>query len=123
MPYTFESEPHGVYKRFSGHVSAPEFLASVMHLQGLYDFDRVRYTINDFTDVASYDISEDDVVGFAARGIGANAFHSGVKVAIVTRDASIVALIDQYRTMAPFDLRVFDDLVEARTWAQAGLTD
>ena len=35
MPYTFESEPHGVYKRFSGHVSAREFLAFAANVQAV----------------------------------------------------------------------------------------
>lgn len=122
MAYNITWEPRGVYKRFAGHVTATEFLNSITDLQSSWDFDRVRYSINDLRDVDSHTISLDDVMGYAAHGIAGVYFNAGVKVAVVTSNSEIIALINHYQEMVRFDLRVFETLDMARAWvlAQSG---
>jgi hypothetical protein len=119
MSYQISWEPRGVYKKFTGHVTASEFLSSITDLQSSWDFDRVQYSINDFLEVQSQSINLDDVLSYAAHGIAGVYFNARVKVAIVTSSPAICALIKHYQEMVRFELRLFDGLDEARAWVAA----
>lgn len=116
MAYTLLRELEGICKRFTGHVSAAEFVRSIVETQSILDFDRLRYTINDFSAVDSFDIGEQTLLEIAAFGLGSRAFNARVRMAVVCRDPAIAALVDQFLTMAQVPLRRFETLDDARAW-------
>lgn len=121
MAYTITWEAKGAYKRFSGHVTAQEFLSSVNDFQSTTDFDLMEYSINDLLGVEAHSVTPDDVLQYAALGIGSAAFNARVKVAIVTNQPEIAELIRQYQQMVRYELRFFDRLEDARVWVATGL--
>ena len=119
MSYTLSWETAGIYKRFTGFITAEEFLASIADFQSNPKFDAARYSINDFSDVEGCCIGPQDLRQFAALGAGAYRSNPHIKIAIVTKDAAIRDLISAYAGLGVvyFPLCVFETLAEARAWA------
>lgn len=93
MSYEITIEHRGVYKRFWGVVTAAEFEQAIAEVQNLPDFDRLRYTINDFSAVTAHDITPQDVTLFVAYGLGAQFSNAKVQLLIVTDQPSIIELV------------------------------
>lgn len=96
MAYELAWEPHGVYKRLTGSVSAEEFIESVKAIQGHPRFHEVRYVINDFSEVASHGITDDFLVGLGALQYGAHATNPRCRIFFVTRDGELAGLIGKH---------------------------
>lgn len=122
MAYRLAWEPNGALKSFHGFVTSDEFSASIAAFQGDARFDTARYSINDFSDVDGHNITEGDVRRFAAFAVGA--FHSNrrIRIAVVTSDPGIRALVELYASpgLAPFPVGIFTTVAEARGWAMGG---
>lgn len=118
MPYEFEWEAQGAFKRFSGFVTAEEFFASIQRFQSHPAFFCARYTINDFSAVEATDVAGKDVRRFAAFAAQAHQLNPSLRVAIVTADAALRQLIDTHldTEAAGVPLRIFATLAEAREW-------
>lgn len=118
MPYEFEWEAQGAFKRFSGFVTAEEFFASIQRFQSHPAFFCARYTINDFSAVEATDVAGKDVRRFAAFAAQAHQLNPKLRVAIVTADAALRHLIDSHLDVeaAGVPLRIFATLAEARQW-------
>ena len=122
MPYRLTWEPRGACKTFHGFITSDEFNASIAAFQGDGRFDTARYSINDFTDVAGHSVTEGDVRRFAAFAVGAFQTNRKIRIAVVTTDPGIRALVELYASpgLAPFPLAIFATLAEARAWAEEG---
>lgn len=120
MAYRLEWEPRGAYKSFHGFVTSDEFSASIAAFQGDARFDTARYSINDFSDVDGHGVTESDVRRFAAFAVGAFNTNRRIRIAIVTTDPGIRALVEFYASpgLAPFPLAIFATLPDARAWAE-----
>lgn len=121
MAYELQWEPHGVYKRLSGVVSGEEFIASVEEVQGHAQFDRVRYVINDFSEVNSHGLSDQVLVGLAALQYGAHARNPRCRIFFVTRDEELPELINKYLVdghMVSYEVIVTQTVAEARLWLE-----
>lgn len=117
MSYEIKWQPRGVYKRFSGGVSAGEFFASIAEVQNNPDFDRLKFSVNNFLDVTSYGISLEDVTAFAALGLGAQFSNPGLVIAIVATNDSILSLIrDHYEPITKYKMAYFQSDAEAVAW-------
>jgi len=117
MSYEITLEPRGVYKRFWGVVTAEEFESAIAAVQNLPDFDRLRYTINDFLGVTSYHITPEDVTTFVAYGLGAQFSNPKVQLLIVTDQPAIIDLVtSNYAPRLDYPLSFFASLADARKW-------
>jgi hypothetical protein len=118
VPYTITLEPNGAYKKFSGHVTATEFMQSINELHGSANFDDLRFSINDFQSIQGFEISDLDVKKFAGFGKGAARTNPNVHIAVITSDERIKALVRIYATppLAPFPLAILSNPSEARDW-------
>lgn len=114
MPYDLTWERHGVYKKFSGKVTAEEFMESSSIVYNDPRFDRLLYTINDFLDVTETSITKTDTVKICGYGIGSMFTNPRLIRATVARDRTIVDLLTFFKT--PFPLEVFASLEYARMW-------
>lgn len=118
MPYTIKKEHHGkgVHKQFTGFITADEFLSSIYENHRDPDYDSLRYSINDFSEVTGHAVDDDHVTLATAHGLGAAFSNSDVAVAIVTTDSSIRALASMFADRTNYKVAYFDTLEHARLW-------
>ena len=84
-------------------------------------FDSLRYVINDFLAVQGMACTQDDIDVIAAHDMGAAVTNPNVRIAMVTREPEVVALIQRYVRAAGevYPTRIFPTLAEARAWLEA----
>ncbi len=117
MPYAITWHKRGAYKKFSGHITAGEFLESISVVNCHPEYDTFRFTVNDFLDVASHDVTEDDVTLFAAHGLGAKVSNQNIVMAIVTTDAGVRRIIQAlYAPLTEYEIAYCQNLAEAAEW-------
>lgn len=111
-------EPRGTVKRFYGHVTDAQLMQSVIDIEGDHRFDTLRYVINDFLEVASFDVSAANVRIIAAIDAAAALTNPNIKVAIVATDAQVHALAEVYASAPtkPYPTAVFATTAAARNW-------
>jgi hypothetical protein len=118
MPFEIFWEPKGAYKKVHGVVTAQEFMRSITELQSDPRFDRLKYTINDFTGAQALRITESDIHHYAAMGIGAANSNPGIRIAIVADNPEIVAMVRVYASLSPYQTEFFGDMASARAWIE-----
>jgi hypothetical protein len=119
MAFEIVWEPKGVYKKMVGSVSAREFMGSIAALQNDPRYDTLRYSINDFLEVDSFQATESDIHLFAATGIGASISNPKIQIAIVATDPQLIEMVKVYAALSPYKVHFFSTLGNARQWASA----
>ena len=116
MPFEITREKRGSYKRFSGFVTNAELLQSVFENQSDPDYDRMVYTINDFLAVEGHCVDKETVHMVAAWGLGAAFINANIKLAILTTDPGIRALVGGFTALTRYRLEFFTSVENARAW-------
>jgi protoheme ferro-lyase len=117
MAYSITWHKRGAYKKFNGHITAGEFMESISTVNCHPDYDTFKFTVNDFLDVVSYDVSADDVTLFAAHGLGAKVSNQKVVMAIITKDAAITRIVQAlYAPLTEYEIGYFSSLAETQEW-------
>lgn len=121
MPYEIAWEQEGACKRLYGFVSTKEFVQSVLAIQADPRITQARYIINDFTGVTGYDITEADVLLFAAYGLDAFHLNPDVSIAAISTDPAVCRLLDIYASprYSLYAFRHFPTSRMARAWIAA----
>jgi hypothetical protein len=117
MAYSIHWEPIGVYRKYRGHVTGDELLASIQLVESDARFDALRYAINDCLDVESFDISDSAIRKIAAIDQAAALSNPNIRVAVVATDQQIHALAQLYAAQQPtYPTAIFHELDTARLW-------
>jgi hypothetical protein len=123
MPYRLTWEPLGVYREYFGDVTIAERRASLDAICSDRRFDNLRYSITDYSAVASYEVTSDATAEIAALHIGPLLTNPAIVMAAVVERTDIIAAIMDFKnhrfTAAPY--RVFGTLEEARAWVRESL--
>ena len=120
MTYSINWHKRGAYKKFAGHITATEFMESISAVNCHPDYDSFKFTVNDFLDVVSYDVTADDVTLFAAHGLGAKVSNQNVVMAIITKDAGIQCIVQMlYAPLTEYEIGYFQNLADAVVWLSA----
>lgn len=122
MSYEAIWEPHGVLKRYWGHVSNADLAASSRELYSDPRFDEVKFVINDFTAVVSHSIDEDALLDYVAGRLGVATYMPDVRGACVANTLEMLALsrkIANPNCAIQHDVRVFSSMAEARNWLKS----
>lgn len=118
MPYALHWEPHGVYKKFTGIVTGPELLLSVIEVASNIKFRGLAYELSDYLSAVETTFSQDALNEVRAVRIGSFKTNPNIKVAIVTMDPQIQQRI--YSTIAArltlHQTRVFSATADADAW-------
>jgi hypothetical protein len=111
-----------VYKKFSGKVSASEFLQSIFEVQGHIKFDTLRYAIDDFSETTSFEASDADVRIFAGYSRGAVLSNSKIRLAFVTSDEHVSNLVSFFNSpeLSSYHVEIFSTLNDVREWIETG---
>jgi hypothetical protein len=120
MPYEIRTEPGGVHKRFWGHVTGEELIASSLDLHASPAFEALSYSINDFLEVETYRVDDMDIRLVTGFTIDASHANARIVIAILTRDPQVRALVEPFRRriQPSYPVGIFSDLDDARSWVQ-----
>lgn len=120
MPYEITWEPHGVYKRFFGHLTVGDLLQSSQDVTADPRFDSLRYAIDDFLGLEGHSVTVAAVRLQAAANLGARRSNPNVRVAVLTTDPGVRALTDLYASpkLRSYPVEVFETVAEARAWLE-----
>ena len=125
MAYQIHRQPKGIYKKFSGYLTAEEFLESMLRFYADPDFEHFVFSINDFSKLTGFSISEKDIRTFAAHRLGA-AFTAKIFVAVVASDPHLISTISGYQalTSSTTPTQIFPTLDQGLEWLKesTGLT-
>mgnify|MGYP006919656408 CR=1 FL=1 len=80
MPVEIIWEERGVCLRYSGVVTAAEFLESIFTVQSDPRFDALAYSVLDTLDVTGGDVSRVSIKSVAAHSLGALNSNASIKV-------------------------------------------
>lgn len=119
MPFEHHWRKRSLYKRFFGDTTPNDFMLSVELTHGDPRFDELRYTINDFTEATLPQLSQSEVMAFAAHGIGAAYSNAQIQIVVITQDLHAHEMALRYALVAPFKLKVFETREEANAWLPA----
>jgi hypothetical protein len=121
VPYTLSWEERGVYRRYFGDVTIAQRRESFDRICADPRFDDLRYTITDYLDVASYEISESATEEIAALHIAPTRTNPRIAIAAVAVDPRIVGAIEHFISLRfiPQPYRIFPTPGAAREWISA----
>ena len=110
-------EPHGVVRRYWGHLTPAEWEESLEEMRSDSRYDSLRYEIADFSRVSSHSLSRQDVECAVPALQEASRINPGVTKIAVSNEASITRLLVLGRSfrITAIEMRVVQTLAEART--------
>lgn len=118
MPYELRWEDFGVYRRYFGDVTIAQRRHSFDQIFADPRFDDLRYTITDYLDVDSYEITEAATEEIAALHTVPALTNPRIIIAAVVVDERIIAAIRHFISLNYTSLpyRVFPTEEAARSW-------
>jgi hypothetical protein len=118
MAYEIIWETRGVVKRFFGHLTDLDIEQSAEEVASHYQFDFLRYVINDFRDIASCSATRLGSVKITAPDGEGAAPNSLWGVAVVTTSPEIVALaaLELASHNNPYPTQHFQSRDDAHQW-------
>ena len=119
MPHTLSWEKNGVNRNFSGDLTAGEILISNFTIYELPKFKDIKYIINDFRDVTSFTVENDDTKIYAETDDIISRTKGNLLIAIVATHHKHIALATNYQkelTNKLFKCEVFNTLDDAQKW-------
>ena len=119
MAHTYYWEPEGLYRKFFDEVSGEEILASNLEIQNQPEFLKIKYIINDFSDVSSYTVTQGHTEIYAKTDDIISDTKGKLAIAIVVLNEEPKAFAENYRQQLKnrfFTCEIFESLQEAREW-------
>lgn len=112
-------EEFGVVRKMSGAISTEEMDVSALKIQAHPQFDDMRYTIHDFSDVTEAFLDEDDIEFMATRGSISVQRNTRLRIAFVGSHPVVIALMNAFNNCgcSAHRIRRFDTLDDARRYA------
>lgn len=119
MAYQLNWEEKGLHKVYLNKTSGREILESNFKLQGDARFDDIRYVINDFTQVAEFELTEDDINIIVSVDDVASRSNAKIKIPIVVTLPSLLEWASMYCEKmqdSPYICGIFSTMEDARVW-------
>ena len=119
MPHTNTWEAKGLYRKFTGEISVFEILDSNFKLHEHPDFQKIKYIINDFTEVTGHSIEASHTEVFAKTDEIASYTKGKLKIALLVTQAALIPLAKGYREQMKdktFECEILQTIEAAREW-------
>ena len=120
MPYTNHWERDGLYRKFTGKITGYEILESNFGLHVQPEFQKIKYIINDFTEVTGHSIETHHTEVYAQTDQGVAITKGKLKIALLVIQQPLIALAENYREEMKdnqFECEIFQTIEDARAWA------
>ncbi len=114
----------GIELRFTGKLTLKDFLEAYQEIYNEQNIYRQRYQIGEFTDVASIDLSIEDIAMIARLDIEASAKNPNIIIANIGKSDLEFGLSRMWETFADdclFEIEVFRNRKDAIKWIQSKL--
>ena len=122
MPYANVWESRGVCTRFSGSVSAGEYVRSAEEICADPRFDELRFVIKDLLAIDGHSIDRDAVDPIAAIRYGARYSNPNIYLILLTADPRLAPLAEpdsKSLLRGLYETCAFADEAAARRWLAA----
>jgi hypothetical protein len=122
MPYANIWEPGGVTTRFSGFVTAGEYVRSAEEICADPRFDGLRFVIKDLLAIEGHDVEPDACDPIAAIRHGARFTNPNIYLVLLTTDALLLPFAHpEARSMLHglYETHAFTSADAARRWLAA----
>lgn len=119
MSHTNTWETEGLYRKFTGYVSGEEILKSNFELHAHPDFNKLKYIINDFTEMSDHSIEIAHAKVYATTDDVVSVTKGALKIALLITQADLLILANNYRVHLKnetFECEIFKTIEEARAW-------
>ena len=124
MAHTNTWESSGLYRKFTGAITSVEILESNLELHGHPEFEKIKYIINDFSEVTGHTVVEGHTRAYATSDDMVSITKGRMKIAIVVDKDPLIAFAHAYQEQMQgkiFECEVFQSLAEAREWVRVPL--
>ena len=119
MTHQLVWEENGLYRKFTDKISGNEVLNSVLKIQSDPRFDKIRYVLNDFTEISDFEVSETDIKRIVSVDNAAALTNANIKIAIVATNEPLLQWIQYYcdrLEKSPYEVKVFSYIDDAYRW-------
>ena len=119
MPHINKWEKDGLYRKFFGEITGNEILESNFGLQIQPEFQKIKYIINDFTEVTAYSIETSDTEIYAQTDEKAAKNKDTLKIALLVTQPPLIALAENYREEMKgnmFECEIFQTIKDVHEW-------
>jgi hypothetical protein len=119
MPYKLVWEEKGIYWKYFGKISGDEVVEASTAIYSDPRFDTLKYKLVDFLGVDEFDINREQVALIAYQHRSAQRANPYIKNAIVVnpQGTELANNFADFFENSFWEVRVFQDLDEANTWA------
>ena len=117
MAFELTWEARGVHKRLWGFVSFEEYARSQEMVLGDARADDIHYIINDLRAVEGYSGTNEQAEYLGAFNYGSSRSNPRIRIAYITSDLKIIALIKVASLVSSYELKTFATPEAARAWA------
>ncbi|MCM8570115.1 hypothetical protein NE848_12050 [Gramella jeungdoensis] len=123
MPYKTTWEPLGIIWKFYGDVTAEEIEEANIEFYKDERSDEARYQVIDALEVTDVEWNDVDIKEIAAQDKGASFLLHKLKVAYVSKDEKVTAVLKKYIEISrilnsSWKFKGFDELAPALKWAK-----
>ena len=122
MPHELSWEPLGAYSRYWGHVTGQEIEDAGAAIRQDRRARALRYVVSDFLAVESFDVTPYQALVTAAHDHDASRHNPGIRLAMLTTDPELTALVGIYAAspLMTLQVRVFRCVAALREWIARG---
>ncbi|MDX1542794.1 MAG: hypothetical protein R3214_02530 [Christiangramia sp.] len=123
MPYKTNWEAHGIAWKFYGYVTAEEIEEANNEFYTDERSDDARYQLIDALEVTDVEWNDADIKEMAAQDKGASFLLPKLKVAYVSKNEKVIAVLEKYIEISKFlnstwKFKGFKDLHSAKQWVK-----
>lgn len=113
----------GLYKKYAGAITSKDLVCIKEQNLGDARFDRLLYTICDFSGVEKFDYEKADLDLLCALDRSTFAYHRDLHIATVVADADISSVLKSLgeSRISPYPREVFCRISDAHDWIAKGL--
>lgn len=116
MSYNNKWEENGLLRDFTGHITGQEVLNSNLSMHGDARFYNIKYIINDFTQIETFEVTDIDIAEIVVIDNVAALSKHQLKIIIVATDETLLKWINLYikkMENSPFECVIFNNVKDA----------
>lgn len=121
MSYSIAWEKRGTCIAYTGIVGFHEFMDVILTIHNHPDYAMFRYAIHDMSRVTQLDFSEINMTQLQAQELGARYTNPDIKASVVTDNAAMCDMVQQFSSLTKLTVGVLHTLEQAREWSARGV--